>query len=311
MGEKTGIAWTDSTFNPWIGCTMVSPACANCYAEQSKPTKQHGVRWGPGQPRHRTGPETWRKPLRWNREAEASGVRRKVFCLSLGDWLDPEIPVEWLSDLLELIGETPWLDWQLLTKRPECWKERMEAVVAHGDSKTSRWADKPAAVAAGTWLSGIRIPPNVWVGCTVEDQQRANERIPLLLRIPALVRFLSMEPLLEGINLFQASRPGDGTYIAEFSARNTALGDLNWVIVGGESGDKARPFNLGWARDIMRQCEAAGVAVFIKQMGDLPINPLSMSAGGEGLRLPAYKAHNGADPAEWPEDLRVRQFPTV
>lgn len=144
------------------------------------------------------------------------------------------------------------------------------------------------------WLDG-NAPPNVWVGCTVEDQRRADERVHDLMLIPAKVQFLSMEPLLEAVQI-----PLPFLYYK---------GAIQWVIVGGESGSKARPFNLSWAHGIVKQCKAAGVAVFVKQMGDLPVNPLSMSAGGEGLRLPAYKAHHGADPSEWPEDLRVQEFP--
>lgn len=292
MGEKTGISWTDATFNPWIGCKKVSPGCANCYAEVGPAAKFKGVKWGPGQQRVRTSESNWNLPLRWNRKAAAAGVRTKVFCASLADWLDPEVPAEWLSDLLGLIDATPNLKWQLLTKRPELWRERMEAV-------RDRWApvaELNGKLLAGNWLTGTA-PMNVWVGTTVEDQRRADERIPALLSIPAKVQFLSMEPQLEAVQI-----PLPFLYYK---------GAIQWVIIGGESGHKARPFNLGWARSIVKQCKDAGVAVFVKQMGDLPVNPLSMSAGGEGLRLPAYKAHHGADPSEWPVDLRLQEFPEV
>lgn len=308
MGDTTGIAWTDSTFVPWVGCTKVSPACANCYAEQAKPTKQHEVRWGPGQPRHRTGPDNWRKPARWNREAEAAGVRRKVFCLSLGDWLDPEVPVEWLVGLLRLIGKTPNLDWQLLTKRPELWFERMCAVRASPEYE----ADVIAWVC--DWVTLGAAPANVWVGTTVEDQQRADERIPALMHIPARVRFLSCEPLLEAIDLFGARYEING-------GKQGAIGPwggVNWVICGGESGDKARPFNLGWARSLRDQCASAGVSFFMKQVGDnaYTVETDYEECGGAPVGRSVTerylsKAHHGADPAEWPEELRIRQFPTV
>lgn len=312
MGENTGISWTDSTFNPWVGCTKVSPGCQFCYAEALNKRFGKDV-WGLGKSRERTTAANWRKPILWNKQAAAAGVRRKVFCASMADWLDPEVPAEWLADLLVLIAATPMLDWQLLTKRPELWRERMAAVIAHGDAKTSRWADKPAAVAAGAWLTGVRIPPNVWVGTTVEDQKRANERIPALLAIPARVRFLSCEPLLEAVDLFACDRPANGgAVICDYSPTNTALGDLDWIIVGGESGPNARPFDLAWARRIVQDCKAAGVAVFVKQMGDKPqiidepcYDPLC-SCGTNRLQ---FKAHHGADPAEWPEDLRVQEFP--
>ena len=308
MGETTGISWTDATFNPWEGCAKVSPGCTNCYAE-TRNKRFGGDNWGVGKPRRRTSEANWRQPLKWNREAgrllsgeltaDPDKVRRpRVFCASLADWLDPEVPVQWLADLLALIGATPNLDWQLLTKRPELWRERMQAVVAHGDAKTSRWSDKPAAVAAGMWLAGIRIPPNVWIGCTVEDQRRADERIHDLMAIPAMVQFLSMEPLLEAVQI-----PLPFLYYK---------GAIQWVIVGGESGHHARPFNLGWARGIVKQCKAAGVDVFVKQMGDAPLAYLDKTGapddGGDIAPL-IFRAHHGADPSEWPEDLRVQEFP--
>lgn len=325
MGENSKISWTDSTFNPWIGCTKVSPGCANCYAE-TRNKRFGGDNWGVGKLRRRTVAANWNMPLKWNREAkdflqcngcgwrgvskwvetfdpitmgktgEARGCRRcggedvaearqRVFCASLADWLDHEVPAEWLADLLTLIAETPNLDWQLLTKRPELWRNRLSQVAV------DQW-DLPlgASALAQEWLDG-NPPANVWVGTTVEDQARANERIPALLQIPARVRFLSMEPLLEAV-----APPLDG---------------IGWVIVGGESGSKARPFDLSWARSIVHQCADAGVPVWVKQMGANPVNPFSLMAGGEGLRLPAYNHPAGADPAEWPADLRVQQLPEV
>ena len=118
MAETTKIQWCDATFNPWIGCSKVSPGCANCYAERDFDLRKHVAKWGAGQPRHRTSVSYWKEPLKWNRHAPmlASGVRPRVFCGSLCDWLDDEVPVEWLADLLDLIRRTPNLDWLLLTQ---------------------------------------------------------------------------------------------------------------------------------------------------------------------------------------------------
>ncbi len=286
MGETTGISWTDHTFNPWTGCAKVSPGCTNCYAE-GLATRFAGSfgGWGVGQPRKRTSAANWRQPLRWNKAAAQAGVRRRVFCASLGDWLDPEVPVEWLADLLELIASTPRLDWQLLSKRPELWRERLEAAAAFERSKPLPLHFGPAS----NWLAG-NAPANVWIGTTVEDQRRADERIPALLSIPARVRFLSMEPLLEAVDL-QTQLGG-----AEEECRvPNGWHGIDWVIVGGESGPNARPFDVAWARSIVRQCRDAGVAVFVKQVGDRSNVPVT--------------AHHGADLAEWPEDLRVQEFP--
>lgn len=368
MGEKTGIAWTDYTFNPWTGCAKVSPGCANCYAEglaERFPGSFGG--WGVGQPRKRTSAGNWRQPLKWNKIAAQAGVRRKVFCASLGDWLDPEVPVEWLADLLALICATPSLDWQLLTKRPELWMDRMELAYAYIAAHCTRYTFKVQQQVA-QWMRGNPLP-NVWIGCTVEDQRRADERIPALLAIPARVRFLSMEPLLEAVDLgswlgdydchacncrfwsdglssldvtsvgFRCDEDcrvgdgscncgveicphcqtdnGDGNSDATVGLRSESDEEyhptgIQWVIVGGESGPSARPFNLHWARSIVRQCKYAGVSVFVKQMGDKPQiidKPCYDPLCNCGTALLQFKAHHGADPAEWPEDLRVQEFP--
>lgn len=327
MGEKTGIAWTDYTFNPWTGCAKVSPGCANCYAETMAarfPGSFGG--WGVGQPRKRTSAGNWRQPLKWNKIAAQAGVRRKVFCASLGDWLDPEVPVEWLADLLVLIASTPHLDWQLLTKRPELWRRRVHEAVANIIHRPAYIkGSEPAVRMCNQWLDHIGAPPNVWVGTTVEDQRRACERGLALLTIPARVRFLSMEPLLEAVDLMAVERP-DNAYF-RWRHETGLVGPMtepddyvyeckrgvDWVIVGGESGPGARPFDLAWASSIIRQCHEAGIPVFVKQMGDNPVytdKPCSpMCNCGMGKLRMHLKAHHGADPAEWPKDLRVQEFP--
>jgi protein gp37 len=265
--KNSHIEWCDHTFNPWEGCTKVSPGCAHCYAEARNRRFSAGANWGPGAPRRRTSIHNWNEPQRWNtaaapffyggdrpkREADAFGWRPhkpRVFCASLADWLDEEVPIEWLADLLELIGKTQNLDWLLLTKRPQNWSERMHAAFRAGFDG-DEWVSQ--------WLDG-ELPLNVWIGTTVEDQKRADERIPELLKIPARVRFLSCEPLLEKVDLSNHSPSREhGAW---------AKGDINWIICGGESGPNARPMHPAWARSLRDQCAAAGVAFFFKQWGE-------------------------------------------
>lgn len=249
MGETTEISWAHSTFNPWIGCTRVSPGCENCYAERYG--ARFGVAWGPGRDRRRTASENWKKPLAWNRAAQKSGGPHRVFCASLADWLDPEISPAWLADLLDLIANTQALTWMLLTKRPQLWRERIEAAakVGHPDPAFAR--------ALRCWLAGEASPNNVWIGTTTEDQQRADDRIPSLCAIPARVRFLSCEPLLGRIKLDQ-------------------LEGIHWIITGGESGPGARPMHPEWARSLLVQARRAGVAFHHKQNGEFvgcPVYP--------------------------------------
>ena len=242
---ETKIEWTaapdgspGSTFNPWTGCQKVSPACDNCYAESW--AKRSGlVKWGPGEERHRTSASYWQQPLKWDRQAKRDGVRRKVFCASLADVFDNQVPVEWRNDLWRLIHETPTLDWLLLTKRPQ----NIAKMLPGMHNGTLGWG-------VG-W-------PNVWLGTTVEDQAEANRRIPHLLAVPAAKRFLSCEPLLGPIDFRKV--PGFNHIGLDLSAW--------WVICGGESGPNARPMHPAWARSLRDQCVAAGVPFFFKQWGE-------------------------------------------
>ncbi len=275
MGETTAIEWATATFNPWIGCTKVSPGCAHCYAERDMDHRRGRVKWGKGNPRSRTSVEYWKQPLRWNRAA-IDGIRPRVFCSSLADVLDDEVPIEWLADLLHLISLTPHLDWLLLTKRPQNWGDRIHLAFQVGFDG-DEWASY--------WLDGD-VPANVWMGTTVEDQQRAVERIPHLLEIPARVRFLSCEPMVgpvdlrEWLNVCPVNR---STIHAESGAiadhgwgweKNNMRGTpwkgtgLSWIICGGESGPQARPMHPEWARTLRDQTDAAGVPFLFKQWGE-------------------------------------------
>ena len=300
MAENSKIEWTDHTFNPWMGCTKVSPGCEHCYAESLSKRTGRGE-YKRGVPRVRTSAANWRKPLKWNKEAaeascgycsfdEAEGdliqqcnrhPRPKVFCASLADWLDDEVLIEWLADLLQLIHDTPNLDWLLLTKRPQNFRARLNQIV-----NSTIDANHVGVRLAFDWLHGIA-PQNVWIGTTVEDQTRADQRIPELLNIPAKVRFLSCEPLLGPVDLEHIefkngddqigldARTGevwmDTSESSSFS--NPTGARIDWVIVGGESGHGARPMHPRWAQCLRSQCNATRVQFFFKQWGDwAPIN---------------------------------------
>lgn len=242
MGENTDIEWATHTFNPWTGCTAVSPACDNCYAEAW--AKRSGVvGWGAHAERRLTSPANWKKPLQWARKrayivdyATKKGIevppRPRVFCASLADVFDNHAPQEWRQDLLKLIAETPELDWMLLTKRPQNISK-----MAFNDFTPFR---------------------NVWLGVTAENQAEYDRRWRALQEIPAAVRFISYEPALGPLKLWPAPYP-----------------DL--VICGGE--DRARPGRptneqvLGWSRDLRDECQQAGVKFFFKQTvgkGEVP-----------------------------------------
>lgn len=285
--KDSKIEWTDHTFNPWSGCTKVSPGCANCYAETlSKRTGATLGQWGRGAPRKRTGAAYWRGPEKWNRDAAVDPAaigqdwernsRPRVFCASLADWLDDEVPIEWLADLLDLIRRTPHLDWLLLTKRPENWRERLLAVASLETGPDV----SECGLMVGRWMQGTP-PANIWIGTSVEDQQRADERIPHLLRIPARVRFLSMEPLLGPVDLYNhlyhesggeywpdGTLPADAVHYAYRDGEPLYRRGIHWVIVGGESGPGARPMHPDWARSLRDQCQEAGVPFFFKQWGE-------------------------------------------
>jgi protein gp37 len=288
MGETTKIEWCDATVNFWHGCTKVSPACANCYALTLSKRWGKDI-WGPGKPRedHRAGAAKLARKL--ERQAVAEGRRLRVFCASMADWLDDEVPADWLADLLCLVAETPHLDWLLLSKRPHLWRERLDAALdACGLASQCRCQERcfcDARTVARLWLDGDP-PPNVWAGATVEDQERADERIPALLAIPARVRFLSMEPLLGPVDVRRYLWPTHWHWDAKFNTPEEALAAgasaerkrqgivsadarfVDWIIAGGESGSGARPSHPDWFRSLRDQAAAAGVAFHFKQWGE-------------------------------------------
>ncbi len=330
--KDTKIEWCDHEWSPWMGCTKVSPGCANYYAETlSKRNPAVLGQWGKGKPRVLA--KNWGDPVKWNREHELTvdashdgmydgpsvvrRIHRPTVFPSLCDWLDDEVPVEWLARFLQLIYDTPNLNWLLPTKRPENWEQRLRDVCVYFQGLPGDWREAPAWQLANRWCphNGVHRfdpPANVWVGTSVEDQTRADERIPALLRIPAVGRFLSMEPLLGPVDLEPFMIHGRDITDEGYSR----LDGIHWVIIGGESGHGARPCNVEWIRSFVRQCKDASVPVFVKQLGAKPATnkadsraiATEMSAAGcfNVIKLTHPK---GGDPAEWPADLRVREFP--
>ena len=256
-----GVMVPGYTFNAWLGCDKVSPACRICYIARTPALRFRGLKHG--DPRERTAPSTWAQPLTWNRKAEREGVRPRVFTNSLADWLDDKVPIEWLADLLDLIRRTPNLDWLLLTKRPQNWRGRLCAAL---DYMLASGAHRDTWDWLNGWLHALPVAPcNVWIGTTVEDQTRADERIPILLSIPARVRFLSCEPLLGEVSL-RLQEHIIGSFDPADDYRESDY--LHWIICGGESGPGAHPMHPDWARSIRHQCERAGISFFFKQWGD-------------------------------------------
>jgi protein gp37 len=221
MGINSRIEWTTHTFNPWWGCTKVSAGCKFCYAEALSKRYGYDV-WGARKHRRLMSDNHWKGPIKWDAEAKRKNVHYRVFCASMADVFEERAPEGQLERLWDLICQTHNLDWQLLTKRPE------------------RIADHLPK----DWGFGYE---NVWLGTSVEDE-RVLDRIKHLIRVPAKVHFLSLEPLLGPLH----DLPSQG---------------IDWVIVGGESGPKARPVDPAWVRDIRDQCQETGVAFFFKQWG--------------------------------------------
>jgi protein gp37 len=332
MGADSKIQWTHHTFNHVLGCAKVHTGCLNCYAENEQAIvmrKGGRVNWGEvwqGGDRVVVADSTWAKPLTWARAAAKAGERHRVFCASLSDVLEaPSLPEKWPSTwgaeqreyaaravhrigyeldearerLWNIIRKTaamtstgltlhqyqkeyiqegdPGLDWLLLTKRPENWR-----------------------------LVPEDVRPLVWLGTSVSDQKTADEWAPRLLEAAGFrVRFLSVEPLLGPVDLTRWFHRGHHPSWDGNSAVEPAPPRIDWVIAGGESGPRARPCNVEWVRSIVQQCREARVACFVKQFG---ADPREAYGRIWSTSMP-FKDPKGGDWNEWPEDLRVREFP--
>lgn len=270
MADGTKIEWTDATANYVNGCTVVSPGCTNCYAMRLAGTrmKHHPTREG-------LTVDTKAGPV-WTGEVRAHepvlktvlGWRRprRIFWNAHGDLFHEAVPVEWIDRAFAVMAMTPHHQHQVLTKRPD----RMRGYLTQDRSlaickQMDTLSEPTAASLEGVKALAERMPlPNVWLGTSVEDQTRADERIKHLLATPAAKRFLSCEPLLGEVDIFL--EPGSTT-------------GLHWVIVGGESGPGARPMHPNWVRTLRDQCEGAGIPFFFKQWGDWA--PCSIGADGD------------------------------
>lgn len=229
MAETTNIEWTNATFNPWWGCTKVSPGCAHCYAERD--SKRYGFKlWGPDSERRFFSDAHWNEPLKWNRKAQASGQPFRVFCASMADVFEDRRDLDApRARLFDLIERTPFLTWLLLTKRPE-------NMIRLGPDRWNVW------------------PTNVWALMTAEDQAHFDMRIKSFMSVPAGILGISYEPAKSRID-FRGYLGG-------------AKGGIDWLICGGESGPGADPMHVSWARSARDQAVASGCAFFFKQWGE-------------------------------------------
>ena len=322
MGDKSAIEWTDATWNPVTGCTKVSAGCKNCYAKKvaDRFWKERAFT------DVRTHEDRLEQPLHWRKP-------RKIFVNSMSDLFHEDVPFEFIAAVFGIMAASGHT-FQVLTKRAlrmlefvkwidsyggiGCYIRSDEGraalrVIIGGSSgarieeingrrwRTSEdaWAqvmNAAACVGRGSPLS------NVWLGVSVEDQKTADERIPLLLQTPAAVRFVSYEPALRPVDFGRFFWIGEEGGI-DWSYKASQM--IQWLICGGESGPGARPFNVQWARDVIRQCKAAGVACFVKQLGRVPFEEF-MPQCDHFLGLDDRK---GGDWSEWPSDLKVREFP--
>jgi protein gp37 len=283
MGDKTGIEWTDATWNPVTGCTHVSTGCDHCYAASLAsgrlahlPAYEGLAEDGKFNGTIRLLPERLDQPLRWKKP-------RMIFVNSMSDLFHDGIPDAYIGTVFDVMARATQHTFQVLTKRPGRMRSLLSRWTVDGIQTDPGYLFPPhrpvgsATTKAPLWTP----PPNVWLGTSAEDQKWADVRIPQLLGTPAAVRFVSAEPLLGPIDLG-----------LEFDFQRR----LDWVIVGGESGNGARPMHPDWARSIRDQCTAAGVAFLFKQAGEV--------LAGEWR----CKSKKGTDPAEWPEDF-PREYP--
>ena len=341
MSDGSKIEWCDATWNVVRGCSVVSPGCTNCYAMKTahrfnRPggaydglteVGNHGPRWTG---KIRLVPEKLDEPLHWRKP-------RRVFVNSMSDLFHEDVPDQFIDKVFRAMGACDDQDrahtFQILTKRPARMREYMGMRAYHAWNLCR--------------LATERFPPsNVWLGASCENQKTADERIPLLLQTPAAVRFVSAEPLIAAVDLSynamcgpcglgppappKPKRPDHWTSGRASDGGRSLVRGIDWVIVGGESGPGARPCDVEWIRSIVEQCQEAQTPVFVKQLGARPkgwcrslliagaighdvadfCDSYESGEGGHcGWRCVLLKDRKGGDPSEWPEDLRVREFP--
>jgi protein gp37 len=290
---STNISWTDETWNPLVGCSCISPGCARCYAAtaaasprlQQFPQYQKVKDWDGTVEfveSQLLKPMSWKKP-------------KRIFVCSMSDLFHENVPDEWIDKVLAIASLCPQHTFQILTKRPE-------RALEYFDNTT---VVDTLIQTAPNYIRHVkaRLPlPNTWIGTTVENQAMADKRVSMLLEIPAAVRFLSCEPLLEEINLTFTNYVDDWN-----NSTDSGCSKISWVIVGGESGKGARECHIDWVRSQVLQCQSADVPVFVKQLGSNPV----FSESDYPSHFPHhYITGKGGDLDEFPNDLKIREFPS-
>lgn len=261
MSQNTGIEWTDSTWNPVVGCRMVSEGCRNCYAKSLHDLRHKAFQEGKKLPAQYAVPfeevqlmrDRMDTPLHWKKP-------RRIFVNSVSDLFHDDVPDWFIDEVIEIIRKARWHTFQVLTKRPERMFDWYQT-----------WAEHYHAYVG-------RLPDNLWLGVSVENQKAANERLPYLMEIPNVWRFVSCEPLLDKVNLRQVHDPvnhmlydcldGIRTIYAHGMEWPSPYRQLHWVIAGGESGKDARPMHADWARKLRDDCQETGTLIFFKQWGE-------------------------------------------
>ncbi|MEW5856430.1 MAG: phage Gp37/Gp68 family protein [Cyanobacteriota bacterium] len=290
----TSIEWTDRTWNVVTGCTPISSGCKNCYAEGIA-KRFWGDRKFSDVQFHEDRllqPLSWKKP-------------QKIFVNSMSDLFHEKVTDEQLDRIFAVMALAHWQTFQVLTKRPQRALDYLSARNVSFRIARAAWYIKPHTIPSELQERIKPHLPNVWLGVTCENQKTANERIPLLINTPAAVRFLSCEPLLEKINIQK--------FFPTYSADEGTCGyepnqPISWVIIGGESGHNARICHIDWIRSIVSQCQAADVQAFVKQLGSSPLQSQKTETGftTSDIRL---KNRKGGDTEEFPDDLKIREFP--
>jgi protein gp37 len=356
---NTKIEWTTETWNPLAGCSKVSDGCKNCYAikdavrlagnnnpkiaSKYNGTTKNGNNWT-GQINF-ASEEVLTQPIRWTRP-------RMIFVNSMSDLFHENVSDEWIDKIFAVMALSPQHTFQILTKRADRMRDyfvkhftrHLIGVEANKITKRGHpLTEKGFGMKCDFDVCNMVFPlPNVHLGVSVENQKAADERIPLLLETPAAVRWLSCEPLLGEVDLTSLNREV-GKIIPHTHSIDCLRGAnwiyndihktkdyynrgnrISWVVVGGESGNGARPCNIDWIRSIVKQCKASSVPVFVKQLGSVPMmleadwrkmSPYYLLNANNHLKVPAdcvpiYQANKkGADVSEFPEDLQIRQFP--
>lgn len=315
MADKTGISWTDATWNPIRGCSKVSAGCKNCYAEKVAARFS-----GPGQPYEgtvrdgrwngqiRLVPDMLAQPFKWKRP-------RRIFVNSMSGLFHEGVPFEYVAAVFGVMAACPQHTFQVLTKQPDRAVEFLRWIHSDGALTDGALTDGTASGDCGDYAfrAGCHFDvavkslnrswplPNVHLGVSVENHETADARIPLLLQCPAAVHFVSYEPALGPVDFDDAR-----DWLTPVVTKPNDAPRLDWIIVGGESGPNARPFDVAWARSTIEQCREAGVKCFVKQLGARPEFNGAMGFVSESWKL---KDKAGADPSEWPADLRVQEFP--